>query len=386
MRCMTKASPTSRLPPPGSLPRLPPTASTAGAPPLTLWGCATRCHPTAARRVRGAARRGSTAVPALATSLPPTATATPPVPTIIARGEASRGCLLLAGVAPAASSTSPAKGGRSTRPPPAAAPRCAGGEACPARASASTGRRCGQVAPPGGDCLQGWQQVHTCVVQRARLGRSGPGPLPVLPLCSTLPSAARRASSAVVTRTTGQVLSGLPGAWGHEQLQQCPPLSPTCSWMDEAEPSPICQKGSYCGGDSPNGALLHSCIMAGGRALLDLPIPAAAVPAAAAGTCIENAADCGQEGKGCCVTSTPSATNYWCLKDCTALSTPARRGSRAGAARRLPRQIARASTSAANTCWTKRPAATFIDDRTGAGVGGRCAAAPHCERRGIACP
>lgn len=39
----------------------------------------------------------------------------------------------------------------------------------------------------------------------------------------------------------------------------------------------------------------------------------AAHPPRHAGQCIENAKDCGQEGRACCVTSTPSTTNYWCL-------------------------------------------------------------------------
>lgn len=28
--------------------------------------------------------------------------------------------------------------------------------------------------------------------------------------------------------------------------------------------------------------------------------------------CIQNAKDCGQQGKTCCITTTPSSTSYWC--------------------------------------------------------------------------
>ena len=84
---------------------------------------------------------------------------------------------------------------------------------------------------------------------------------------------------------------------------------------------PICEKGAeyYCrGGESaelPLPRLRCRCRAAALRCANTCVSSAClrCLPAPAAGTCIENAKDCGLEGRGCCVSSLQGRlTLYWC--------------------------------------------------------------------------
>lgn len=155
-----------------------------------------------------------------------------------------------------------------------------------------------------------------------------PPPLPPLPqhlpfvsrLGGTQCNAAARPRAGLVASVA--CAAGLPSPCLASYSVPAPALTRSGGWMPP-NPGPCVKRARTAAGPaksvSTQGRLLPRPAPSGCAAalppLLALPRPPTQRhhPPRPAGECIANAKDCGQEGKVCCVTSTPSTTNYWCL-------------------------------------------------------------------------